>query len=312
MPVKRAVPSDSQMPPIPDSLRRLMAEIGPIWGANTKGHIQLMTAKFSEALKDQPTDGVTVTRDVAYGAHERQTFDIYHPAPGLATGQAVIFVHGGAFTEGHRTKTPEIYANALYYFARRGILGVNMGYRLADAALWPGASLDIGAVVAWVRDNAARLGIDANKIFLMGHSAGGAHIGTYAYDKRAQPAGGHGLAGLIVLSGRVRADNRPDNPNAKRVEAYYGADPAVLDERSPVNHVDAGSLPTFIACGEFENPLIDVYCFELAHKLAAAKGKAPPFLWMRGHNHTSTIAVLNTADDELGQAILAFIEETAG
>lgn len=195
--------------------------------------------------------------------------------------------------------------------ARHGIVAVNMGYRLADSVAFPGVSEDIGSVVSWTRDNAAALGIDAAKIFLMGHSAGGAHIGTYAYDKRGQPAYGHGLAGLIVLSGRMRADNLPENPNAKRVESYYGGDASKFADRSPVSHVDADSLPTFIACAEFENPLIDLYCFELAHKLAAAKRRAPPFLWMKGHNHTSVIAAFNTAEDELGQAIRNFIAETA-
>lgn len=305
------VPSDAAMPAIPASLWALMAEIGPKWGSNTKGHIQLMIAEFSKLLADQPTGGVTVERDIVYGPHERQNFDVYTPAPGTATGQALIFVHGGAFTEGHRTKTPEIYANACYYLARHGILAINMGYRLADSVTFPGVSQDIGSVVGWTRDNAGKLGIAADKIFLMGHSAGGAHIGTYAYDKRGQPSFGHGLAGLIVLSGRVRADNLPENPNAKRVEEYYGKDNSKFDDMSSVSHVTKDSLPTFIACGEFENPLIDLYCFELAHKLAAAKRKAPPFLWMKGHNHTTTIAVLNTAADELGQAIRSFIAETA-
>ncbi|HEU0072355.1 MAG TPA: alpha/beta hydrolase [Alphaproteobacteria bacterium] len=303
------VASDAAMPAIPESLRQLMAEIGPKWGTNTKGHIQLMIAEFSKLLKDQPTDGVTVERDIAYGNHERQNFDVYHQAQ--PSGQAVIFVHGGAFTEGHRTKTPEIYANACYYLARHGIVTVNMGYRLADSVTFPGVSEDIGSVVRWTRENAGKLGIGVDKLFLMGHSAGGAHIGSYAFDKRGQPSFGHGLAGLIMLSGRVRADNLPENPNAKRVEAYYGSDPAVLDDCSPINHVTKDALPTFIACGEFENPLIDVYSFELAHKLATLKRKAPPFLWMKGHNHTTTIAVLNTAEDELGSAIRSFIAETA-
>ncbi len=50
----------------------------------------------------------------------------------------------------------------------------------------------------------------------MGHSAGGAHVGSYAYNKSLQPVGGTGLAGLIIVSGRMRADNRDDNPNARR------------------------------------------------------------------------------------------------
>jgi hypothetical protein len=65
---------------------------------------------------------------------------------------------------------------------------------------------------------------------------------------------------------------------------------------------------------EYENPLIDIYCFycfDLAYRLAAAKRRAPPFMWMKGHNHTSTIAHINTAEDNLGRAMLAFMNETA-
>jgi hypothetical protein len=140
----------------------------------------------------------------------------------------------------------------------------------------------------------------------MGHSAGAAHAGSYAYDRRWQPAEGPGIAGLVVISGRVRADNRLDNPNARKVEAYYGAD-ADFEDVSPVAHVTASSVPTLIAWAEYENPLLDVYCAELAYRLAAAKRRSPPVVWLPGHNHTSAIAHIGTAEETLARAILAFI-----
>ena len=76
---------------------------------------------------------------------------------------------------------------------------------------------------------------------------------------------------------------------------------------SPVSHVDANSVPTFVAWGEFENPLLDVHCAELVYRLATAKRRSPPTLWLRGHNHTSTIGHINTSEDELGRAMLDFI-----
>ncbi|WP_156175597.1 hypothetical protein [Bradyrhizobium sp. LTSP849] len=66
---------------------------------------------------------------------------------------------------------------------------------------------------------------------------------------------GSGLAGLIVVSGRVRMENRAGNPNAKRVETYYGTtSPEELDRLSPVSHVGPDSIPTLVAWGEYENP----------------------------------------------------------
>jgi acetyl esterase len=113
-----------------------------------------------------------------------------------------------------------------------------------------------------------------------------------------------------VLSGRVRADNRPENPNANKVVAYYETtDQAKLDDVSPVSHVGPNSVPTLVGWGEYENPLLDVHCAELVFHLAAAKKRSPPVIWLRGHNHTSTIAHIGTADEELAQAILAFIAD---
>jgi acetyl esterase/lipase len=209
-----------------------------------------------------------------------------------------------------KARTDQIYANVLRYFASKGIVGINIGYRLASDAKYPGATDDIGAVVAWTRERAGDIGVDAERIFLMGHSAGAAHTGSYAYDARRRPANGPGIAGHLVISGRVRAETLADNPNAKKVATYYDTDDAgALAGMSPVTHVDAGSVATFVAWSEFENPLIDMHCAELVFRLSEAKRRSPPVTWLRGHNHTSSIAHINTAEDVLGRAMLDFIAD---
>lgn len=297
----------NKAPVIPQSVRDLMASIGPVWAKNTKGHIRQMLDVFSEVLKDAPKSGIHVEHEIRYGAHERQVFDVFRPERQSTKRPGLIFVHGGAFTEGSRNRTAEIYSNVLYYFARNEVVGINSGYRLAPDACYPEATDDLEKIVKWTFENADTYGIDRNRIYLMGHSAGGAHVASYAYDKTRKLQTDERLAGLIIISGRVRADNDPRNPNAQRVAAYYGADRSIYDSISPVSFVDQESIPTFIATAEFENPLIDVYCCELAYKLALAKGAMPPFYWMKGHNHTSIIAHFNTAEDELGRAILNFM-----
>jgi len=222
-----------------------------------------------------------------------------------------MFVHGGAFVEGEKDRTAEIYSNVLWYFARHGIIGVNVEFRLAPAHPYPSGTQDIAAAVAWVRAHADELGADPGRIFLMGHSAGGTHAAHYAYDARFHPPEGRGLAGLVVVSGRVRAENSAENPNANRVEAYYGISPATMEDGSPVNHVTAQALPTMIAVAEYENPLIDVHCVELLAALTRVRRRAPRFVWMAGHNHTSIVAHFNTAEDELGRQVLAFMERPA-
>lgn len=298
----------SPKPKIPADLWALMQQIGPLWGQNVSKHVQLMIDRFSVLLSSAPKDGVTVQRDIMYGQHPRQRFDVYSPDHPKGRRPAVLFVHGGAFVDGNRNRSEEVYANVHYCLARHGIVGVNMGYRLANDARYPAATEDVSTVVEWVLRNAEELNIDQSRIFLMGHSAGAAHTGSYVYDKQFRKGKCLDIAGHIVVSGRVRADNRSENPNARKVEAYYGNDKSFLEKVSPVSHVDHSSVPTFVAWGEFENPLIDVYCSELVYRLGAAKCKTPPCLWLKGHNHTSTVAHLGTADDRLERAIVEFIQ----
>jgi acetyl esterase/lipase len=293
---------------IPSGLRALMAEIGPRWGAATSANVRRMIEEFTRVHEVVPKTGIREARDLAYGAHPRQRLDIFAPSDAGRNRAAVVFVHGGAFTEGDRNRSPEIYANLGRYFARHGVLGINICYRLAPEIQYPDGSRDVGAAVAWVRGQARDFSIDPARIFLMGHSAGAAHAASYAYERRLHPAGGAGLAGLIVVSGRVRADNSPENPNAARVEAYYGNDSSLYDRSSPVSHVDADSLPTLVAWSEFENPLLDVYCAELVHRLGVAKRRSPPVVWLKGHNHTSIVAHIGLDEETLGAALRSFIE----
>ncbi|MSQ55415.1 MAG: alpha/beta hydrolase [Betaproteobacteria bacterium] len=295
------------LPEVPPALRALMAEIGPNWAKDAPGHVKRMIESFTPILAAAPKAGIEISRDIAYGSHPRQQLDVFRPA-GAARRPVLVFVHGGAFTDGERNRSAEIYSNVLYYFARQGVIGVNIEYRLAPEFRYPSGSEDVGLAVAWTRANIERFGGDPGRIFVMGHSAGGAHTGSYVYDKGLQPATGAGIAGHIVVSGRVRAETWPGNHNAKKVEAYYGSDPAVLERCSCVNHVDASSPPTMIAIAEFENPFLDVHCAELFYRLSAAAGHAPRFLRLAGHNHTSIIAHLNTAEERLGREILDFIE----
>ena len=284
-----------------------MADIGPRWAEDIPGHMKLMLEQYSLVLQNAPKDGVVIWRELSYGVHPRQVFDLYLPRDATEKCPAVLFMHGGAFVDGHRNRTDQIHANLGYFLARDGVVLANAGYRLAQDARYPEASRDVAAAVSALHRRAEEFGIATSRIFLMGHSAGAAHIASYAYDARLHPPAGPGIAGIIILSGRLRADNLPENPNARKVETYYGTDASHFDDYSPLSHVGPDSVPTLVAWAEFENPLIDVYCAELVHRLAVAKRRAPPLVWLGGHNHGSIVGLFNTAEDLLGRAILDFI-----
>ena len=295
------------MAALPGTMRREMARIGPVWGSDIGKHRDIVLAAYTPLLAQAPKAGIIVERDLAYGAHERHRLDVYHSPPGKKPRPVVIFVHGGAYVRGDKSVNDEIYANVLYYFARHSCVGINMEYRLAPEAPYPGGAEDVGAAVRWALAHAGDFGGDPGRIFVVGHSAGGSHVAAYACDPSVGANPAAGVLGIVLISGRLRADARPENPNAQGVRAYFGEDESLYEERSPVTWAERCPVPAMIAIAEFENPLLDVYGAEFFWKFSAARGKAPRFLRLRNHNHTSMVAHFNTGEELLGREILDFI-----
>jgi acetyl esterase len=73
-----------------------------------------------------------------------------------------------------------------------------------------------------------------------------------------------------------------------------------------MTYAACNDLPTFIVTAEFENPLLDVYGLEFAHRMGLAQRRAPRYLSLRGHNHVSMLAHFNTPEEFLGCEILDF------
>jgi acetyl esterase len=300
--------------PLPAALRAFLRESGPRWRPDDVALRRAMTQAWEELLR-QRTASPRVERELAYGPHPRQVLDIHVPEPAAAPGGAqgsegapvLVFVHGGAFVRGDRQVSPSIYANVLSEFARHGFVGVNVEYRLAPEAAWPGGAEDVRDALAWVAARIGGWGGDARRIYLMGHSAGCAHCATAAWDERVRPADGPPLRGLVLVSPRVEADVRPENPNAHGVRAYYGEDTALHAQRAPLHQVRPDAPPTFVAIAQYENPLLDFQSFELAHRLAQAAdrqhGPMPRVVQCTDHNHLSIVAQFDTPYNALGEEI---------
>src|SRR5690349_16795547 len=226
----------SSLEGLSESDRRRLADIGPVWGSDIPKHRDIVLQAYRPLLEAAPKAGVQVARDIAYGSHERQVLDVYRPRESRAA-PIVLFVHGGAFVRGDKDIDGEVYANVLYYFARQGFLGLNMEYRRAPEFAYPSGAEDIALAVAWAKTHAADYGGDPERIFLIGHSAGGTHVGSYAYDPAARSSVDAAVRGVVLVSSRLRADALPGNPNADAVRAYFGADESKYEERSPVSHI---------------------------------------------------------------------------
>lgn len=269
---------------------------------------------YKPLLKNQRRDGVEVSRDISYGNDSRHRLDIYKPGNGAATPSPVmIFIPGGGFIRGDKADRENIGQR----FAREGIAVVVANYRLAPAHVWPAGAEDVTRAYQWVQDNAGRLGFDAAKIFIVGESAGAAHIAAATLIRRFHPPQGFDLAGTILISG-------PYNPVLEQLareqfgvatpdprnEAYFGSDFARYGQMSTVALIDAPpAAPLLITFAELDLLQMQVQAAELFAKLVTDHHARPQLRVIRGHNHLTQVYSVNTGDESLSAPMMEFLRE---
>jgi acetyl esterase len=84
---------------------------------------------------------------------------------------AIVFFFGGGWTSG----SPQQFEKQCQYFASRGMVAITADYRVTSRqGVKPVQCVaDAKSAIRWLRRNAARLGIDPDRIVASGGSAGG-------------------------------------------------------------------------------------------------------------------------------------------
>ncbi len=134
--------------------------------------------------------------DLHYGEGEKQTFDLF-PAANDSFGNpppAQIFIHGGywrAFDKGDHSVCAEAIVN-------RGISHISLNYDLCPDVSLSRIVEQIYAAIHYIHSHAGELGIDADRLYLCGHSAG-AHLAAMMLSQ-AWP-NGCPIEGIVAISG---------------------------------------------------------------------------------------------------------------
>ncbi len=97
------------------------------------------------------------------------TLDAYVPE-GDGPFPTAILVHGGGFTKGDKTSFIKPLFEPL---SAAGFTWFTINYRLAPDHRWPACIEDVESAIRWVRQHAKEYKVDANRIALIGESAGG-------------------------------------------------------------------------------------------------------------------------------------------
>ncbi len=128
-----------------------------------------------DGLARMMTEFAVETRtDIVFAEHDGMTLlgDLYRPK-GRAKAPMLVALHGGGWQIGDR----KFYRNWGGYLARHGYAVFATEYRLMKPgeSTWPGVVCDCRAAVQFVRARATELGVDPDRIGLIGDSAG-AHL----------------------------------------------------------------------------------------------------------------------------------------
>ena len=132
---------------------------------------------------DKRDAGLTTPEDIIrydnllYGEDPKwQVLDVYRPRNREGEKLPVIVsVHGGGWVYGDK----ERYQYYCMDLAQRGFAVVNFTYRLAPEYQFPAPLEDTNSVFAWVLAHSEEYGLDKEKVFALGDSAGGNILGLY-------------------------------------------------------------------------------------------------------------------------------------
>ena len=262
------------------------------------------TTQIFAAMARGSDPAVEVTRDLAYGAHERHKLDVFRKAE-TQGAPVLVFVHGGGFVMGDKrsAETP-FYDNIGTFAALEGFVGVTITYRLAPEHKFPAGPEDLAAVVRWLKANIAQYGGDPHKIVLSGQSAGAAHVAGYVAHQAHHVAEGGGIAGAILMSGIY--DTLSCAPNEFH-KAYYGEDPTGWGAASSMAGLIETAIPLMLTVSEFDPEDFQRQATQFVGSWGEAHGTYPEMRFLSGHNHLSPAQCIGTGIKVVERMVAGFV-----
>ena len=203
--------------------------------------------------------------------------DLYRPA-GPGPHPVLVAASGGAWRRGDRGQL----AHWGRYLANQGVAVFATDYRRSEhGKIWPKNLQDVAAALAFVRSDGSRLGLDTDRIGLLGASAG-AHLAALAAlaDARSAPAPLRvlvGVYGVYDLAAHWRADlaknaAKGEDPTERMLGATPLEDPQLYLEASPIHAVTpAQRAPAVLLIwGESDGDVLPEQSFTFARALQVA------------------------------------------
>lgn len=174
--------------------------------------------------------------------------DIYQPKD-CQTCPVIIYIHGGTWVLGDK--------GGLSYkakaFTSQDYVYVSINYRLSPDYQFPTHAYDVARAFFWIKNNIQHYGGHPDKIYLLGHSAGGHLAALIALDKRYLAAFGlassdiSGIIGLDSAAYHLPSLFAAEPENQYLFSWAFGDNPEDWEKASPINYVREGlNIPPFL------------------------------------------------------------------
>ncbi|WP_242478365.1 alpha/beta hydrolase [Rubrivivax gelatinosus] len=188
--------------------------------------------------------------DLAYGEDPAQKLDVYIPAGDGGRRPVLLMVHGGAWMVGDKANRGVAPAKVARWLPR-GWIVVSTNYRMDRRAPDPLQQADdVARALAFVQHKAAGWGGDAERVLLMGHSAGAHLVALLAADPRiAERRGARPWPGTVALdSAALDVVQVMEGSHYRFYDRVFGKDPAVWRENSPYHRLTGTPRPMLLVC----------------------------------------------------------------
>ncbi|WP_020472554.1 alpha/beta hydrolase [Zavarzinella formosa] len=235
-------------------------------------------------------EGTSVNKDLAYGDHERQKLDLYVPQ-GDGPFPIALWVHGGGWEAGSKDS-----GNPLIGLLAKGYAVASTNYRLSQHAKFPAQIHDVKGAVKFLRSNAKKYHLDADRFGVAGASAGGhlvALLGTAGDVKELEgDVGPKGVSSKVscVLDFFGPTDlealtgGKPIAPLVKLLGGTTEEKKDLAKQANPITFVAKTNPPFLIVHGD-KDPLVPVSQSELLNDALKKAGVDTTLMVIPGAGH---------------------------
>ena len=245
------------------------------------GCADVFYATVSQVGSDQ---GVDVRRGIEFDSEHHLALDVYSPRA-ATMAPVVVFFYGGSWEDGKR-RWYRYVGDAL---ASSGIVTIIPDYRKFPDVRFPAFMHDAARATAWAHEHAGEFGGDRERLFVMGHSAGGqiaallAADGRYLADVGMQP---RDLGGMIGIAGAYTF-----LPFVDDEAQIFGNDARGRYDSQPINFVSGDEPPMLLLQGSDDDEVPRHNAEAMAERAQAMDGTALLKLYP-GVGHSSILLSL--------------------